>query len=544
MRKWGLVLSVLLFTMPAVASDIYVGPAASGAANGADCADAYPYTWFSSSGNWGTAAGKIGPGTTVHVCAGTYSIAANGTAFSFQGSGTTSSPITLLFESGAVLQSPYFSSPYGGISAAGLSNIIIDGGSNGQLRNTLDGSPGATCPGGACAYQQSTTGIQIYSCTNCTVRNLTIANVYVHTQCDASSGCDTALTDFNYAKAINYSGVGFKAYGNVIHDAGCAFCESYQGPTDTSEFYDNDVYNIDHGWFGGAPSGATNFTISIHDNHIHDQAMWDTGAQDLYHHDGIHLYSGGNNTITSFYLYNNLFDGNEGQCCITSWVYIQSSVANAYVYNNIFVQTISVPNGAVSFDPGNVTVYPGSYRFYNNTFLSTAGAGNTAPAIFSSGATPSDGLSVTIQNNAFSGFNSFISLGSSVVSLTAANNVYANESGGGNNYWHWNTAGSTSLSTWQSQCGCDTGAVANLSGSLGVTSEGVPQSGSMVLGAGLNLTSLATALNPLSSDTSAGDTRTPVPRSALGSWDAGAYQSSLLLANAPQAPTNLSATVE
>jgi len=46
-----------------------------------------------------------------------------------------------------------------------------------------------------------------------------------------------------------------------------------------------------------------------------------------------------------------------------------------------------------------------------------------------------------------------------------------------------------------------------------------------VIGKGLNLTSTATGnLVPLASDTSKGNTRTPVVRPTSGAWDAGAYQ--------------------
>lgn len=499
---------------------------------------------FNTAGSWGTGSSQIGPGTTVHLC-GTFTGAAGAGMLSVKGSGISGHPITIQFESGTVFQSPYWSSGTGAIDMNGDSYIVLDGGKNGLIENTLNGSPGAKCPGGTCQYQQSSTAIQSTPCSGCEIKNMTIADLYVHTQCEASSGCDKALVAFSYVSAVVYSGTNFTADNNVIHDTGAGFYGRPASGTVVQSFYDNDIYHVDHGCFCGGQAVGQTSTLWFYGNHIHDQMNWDTGTADAYHHDGLHAYSGGKGVLTTLYMFNNLFDGDEGQCCITSWAFLQTAVTNAYIFNNVFVQTISVPNGAVSFDPGNVTVYPGSYYFYNNTFLSTAGTGNRAPAIFSEGSNSGDGLSVVVKGNAFSGYNSFISLGAAVVSFEGDNNVYANESGGGNSYWHWNTVSAKNFATWQSGCGCDSQGLSNLSGSLGVSGEGAPQSGSMVLGKGANLISLATAaLDPLASDTSAGNTRTPVVRPTTGSWDAGAYESSGQLANAPQAPTNLTATVQ
>src|ERR1700693_3618937 len=52
----------------AQSANIYLAQSALGSANGADCNDAYSYSFFNSSGNWGTGGAQIGPGTTVHLC--------------------------------------------------------------------------------------------------------------------------------------------------------------------------------------------------------------------------------------------------------------------------------------------------------------------------------------------------------------------------------------------------------------------------------------------------------------------------------------------
>ena len=109
-KRIGIVFALLVFlagAVPAMANDIYIAQSAVGGANGADCADAFPVNFFNTAGNWGSAAGQIGPGTTVHLC-GTITFPANSTGLTALGSGSSTSPITILFEKGAILQSPVF----------------------------------------------------------------------------------------------------------------------------------------------------------------------------------------------------------------------------------------------------------------------------------------------------------------------------------------------------------------------------------------------------------------------------------------------------
>ena len=78
-------------------NDVYIAENASGSASGTDCADAYAVKFFNASGNWGTGAGQIGPGTVVHLC-GTIT-----SGLDFSGSGTSGNVIEILWESGAKL---------------------------------------------------------------------------------------------------------------------------------------------------------------------------------------------------------------------------------------------------------------------------------------------------------------------------------------------------------------------------------------------------------------------------------------------------------
>jgi len=170
-------LAFILMTLvasPAAATDIYVAQSATGASNGADCADAYPVTWFNTAANWGT---QIGPGVTVHLC-GTIT-----TSLTAQGNGAAGSPVTILFESGAILSQPYCAGD-ACLNLTGRSYITVDGGTpcgyingadltcNGTIQNTTNGTN--------LANQINSTAIDATGGSNIEVRNLLIQHLYVH----------------------------------------------------------------------------------------------------------------------------------------------------------------------------------------------------------------------------------------------------------------------------------------------------------------------------------------------------------------------------
>lgn len=176
-------LTLMTISSHASATNIYIAQSSAGAANGADCADAKPVSFFNASGNWGSGSAQIGPGTTVHLC-GTFTGAAGSTMLTIQGSGASGSPVTILFESGAQLNAPYWGgNPFGNGGAAivcgGQNYILVDGGTNGVIQNTANGSASLGYPN-----QQGSQGIQIQSCNNVEIRNLTINNIYVHANGD------------------------------------------------------------------------------------------------------------------------------------------------------------------------------------------------------------------------------------------------------------------------------------------------------------------------------------------------------------------------
>ena len=240
--------AILLLLTPSISSasatNVYVAQNSAGGANGADCADAFPVSWFNNGANWGSGTSQIGPGTTVHLC-GTITGAANATVLGIQGSGTSSNPITILWENGAVVTAPVCPGIASGgcVDLQGNSYVVLNGGTNGVIQNTANGT--------GKAYQQSSTAIQAIGSTSLTVENLTIQNIYVHTS--ASDG----VIDDSAAVCIydNGSANNWVIKNNVMHDM--SWCISVQYNTSSNiTISGNNIYNIDHGIAFGGPSSA------------------------------------------------------------------------------------------------------------------------------------------------------------------------------------------------------------------------------------------------------------------------------------------------
>src|ERR1700740_3345998 len=108
MRRFILVLGLLFTALPAGAKDFYIAASQAGTGTGTGCSTAKSYTWFNNTASWGTGTTQIGPGTTVHLC-GTFNGMPGQQLLVVRGNGTSTSPITIKFETNAVLSAPYWS---------------------------------------------------------------------------------------------------------------------------------------------------------------------------------------------------------------------------------------------------------------------------------------------------------------------------------------------------------------------------------------------------------------------------------------------------
>jgi hypothetical protein len=530
------VFSVLGFSS---ATNVYITP--DGSAQGACTTNPQTPAWFNNSANWGSGASQIGPGTTVTIC-GTFTGQAGSTEFTFQGNGSSGNPITLLFDSNTQLNAPYWAPSSGGAGCGGAicmygrSYITVDGGSTGIIQNTANGD--------ALSNRSDSEAIEATSCNNCTIQNLTIQNIYVHPR----NG--TGSIDQTQMRCISFSGSNWNINNNTMHDAGWCLFQAYSNGDTNTTISANNIYNFDHGWML-ATSSANSFTNAyFHDNQMHDTANWDASGCP-FHHDGIHTFGTGGSSMSGIRVYNNYYYGNWGTCP-TGFIFVEgggsstpSHMGSSAWWNNEFV----VASGAVVNTNGWFDLASGesgTQQVYDNTFV---GQGGGADNTLCYGMENLSGL--TFENNLTYQCGDPISILNSTL-IAVDYNFYGNYTcaNGGNCFINHGGSFSGSYSAWKSGCSCDSHSIQN--NSISFNANGSPQSGSPNIQQGIDLTSIATGgMATLSSDTSAGDTSTPIARptgtcTTQGTspcWDIGAYQYAAA-SQPPQPPTGLSATVQ
>jgi len=486
----------------AQANDVYIAQNAGGSANGSSCANAYAVGYFNTPGNWtsGTpSATQIGPGTTLHLC-GTFNAPAGASGYlQFQGGGTSGNPITLVAEPGTLIQAPYWGQ--NGAITSRYGYVVIDGNSMGMIQATANGTnltyQAPSC-GAICG-----SGIYVSSGNNITVRNWTIANIYVN----VPPSDESTAGEGSYGIVV-LGGSNNAVSGNTLHDMKWAVYYAYPGSSTSSNIsvFNNQIYNADHGIAIG--SGNTSAVLNggnIYGNVIHDGANWDDNANNN-HHDGVHLWaihSGSQSNNVS--VHNNYIYGQWGQH-LNSLIYGEGAQANLLVYNNVLVSATSngfCGGGILSIaGQGLTNSYP---SLYNNTIENAANSGNSCPLF---GITNTTGIS--IRDNIASTGISAIYMPTGSTFNTISNNLWY---GIGSVGWNYQSGAYSRLSAWQTACSCDAGASV---GAPMLDTNYKPQAGSPAIGLGANLTSLG--ISTLNFDMAG------VTRPSTGAWDAGAYQ--------------------
>jgi hypothetical protein len=501
------VLSALGFS---AATNVYITP--NGSSQGACTTSPQTPAWFNNSANWGNGASQIGPGTMAHLC-GTIT-----TALTFQGSGTSSSPITLLFESGAMVSlascgaGTYYSAC---VNGNGNVYLIVDGGTNGIVQATANGT--------GLANHLDGSGVFMGNCTSCIVRNLTVSNIYVDNSPSDNNGQST------YGIFVD-GGNNSLIYNNTIHDAKWCVMSNYPGSTTTSNLsiYGNTIYHCDHGIVIGDDNGGATLsgTNVIHDNIIHDMANWDNN-QDYNHHDCIHTWAANSgSSISGLSIYSNYCYGNWGAYAYSGY-FLEADTPNTatgtMIYNNVFIDSgATAPSGACIVG-GNKVV---NTSVYNNTCVindTSQGFG----IYFSAGST------LTIKNNVLVGGNGALNVSSGFSGASADyNDMYG--FGGSGITWEGNSYGT--FASYQSKSGQDAHGIGS---NPNLASDGHENSNSPTIQYSNNLTNLN--VPPLDYDQS-GIQRPAGTCSKQGNsscWDIGAYQYGTPVAP----PTGLTAVV-
>ena len=516
------VMFVIFAVSLSAASDIYIAQNAAGGNTGADCADAHAVTYFNSSLNWGWV-GQIGPGTTVHLCGAFNAPAGARDYLVFHGSGASGNVITLLFERGAVLTAPYWSG--GVIDVNANSYVVVDGGANGTIQATANGTNLANQQdGGGCVI--SHTG---RTATNVTVQNLTCANLYIDAALSDNGGEETYGLDlWNISNLVEQN--------NTLHDMKWAIRVSYLDGNSFSNLTvaDNNIYNMDHGVFVGDSNssdvGAVMSGFYIYGNTVGSMANWDN-ALNNNHHDWFHLSAmRGASQFTNFYLYNNFGSGDIGAYANAGFFSAPdttSSETGLYVFNNVFVNTST--NHCWANGPVGLSVV-GLSTVVNNTFVSHATACKDNGLIYETGST-----GITFKNNILQNTpnaSMYVTPGTKI-SASNYNDFYQTGA------WFYLGTWYSGLTNWQAK-GFDLNSTAGspqLTGTYHLNG-----SSSAAWQKGTSLYSMCNGqpnpgLGALCLDNAG------LARPSTGSWDIGAYEDSAS-GSAPAPATGLTAVVQ
>ena len=507
-------------SMSGSATHLYISQESSGTGDGSNCGNALPLTFINGAGNWGAGARQIGPGTTIHLC-GVFTA-----GFQIHGSGTLEHVIEFVWEPGARVSVPYgrminlngsngFLRFNGGVPCG--PGTACDASEAANQRRYAAGQTGiieATANGSALAYQNVNTQA-FYGCSGChdiEIRNLIIRNLYVHSSMsDTTNNADSFALVFQCPSntAQGCAGGTISIHDSSIHDSGNTISLQHF----TSSPVTLNIYNIDcyHNNWCVELSGSGSRTLNLHDNHFHDASNWDT-TTDAFHHNGIHVFMVNASDSLGINIYNNLSDGNWGNCCTTAFqAFIES-------YNGTIPDKVNIYNNVAVQYPGNTSpawnISATNLLFANNTAIGSATSTSGSAIRFG-------GIGITFENNTFQGFQQFWYSypGSTFINIDF--NQWANPIPTGNTHWQiGKLGGANTFSEWRKLCTCDLHGASPAH--LGVNASGVPQARSALIGAGANLTDLQ--IPALGYDTSAGGERTPVNRPPTGPWDVGAYQ--------------------
>jgi len=528
-----LLVSVILIAAAsfATANDIYIAQSAQGADSGADCGDAHAYSFFDTGSNWGSGASQIGPGTTVHLC-GTFNMSAGASGIlTFQGSGSSGSPVTVQFEAGANATAPYWGAG-GFIAENGKSNIVIDGSPtatpcgyvnsqdvacNGIIQATANGASLASHVGNG-------HGIQLSGGSNIEVRNLYCKDLFVPVRNSSSNETTAGVNNSACVWFLGTSGATVNIHNLQVANSFNGVLLAYEGSGSKLSVNNSWMTGIEVGVQEGAGNGnATVIGGSISNNDFSNMANWDSPG-DANHHEFIHLYTQQSGaTIGSsdspYTIAGNYFHGTLG-ATMTAEIYIEcdggsscSAPGGLFVneFNNVVVNTD--PSSDISTGAGGNTMTEcegSTCQIYNNTYYSDASYSSLNQAIHCEA-----GSIVSAKNNIFNGMYGAISNGGCTV--TASSNL------------------SYGLSA---SCGAACTTTANPL--LDLTSSPPYQltsTSSAAYQAGANLTSLGIAA--LDAD------QLGVVRPSSGLWSMGAYESlASSQGSQPVPPTGLQAVVQ
>lgn len=547
----------LASTIQAQAANVYVshsggtGVACNGIPGGVT---AISEASFNSGGSWGTGSGQIGPGTIVHFC-GTLT----GTTLGVSGTGTSGAGvITFVFDTvtnGNMTP-----------SSCASGQVFWLGGGNGANYFKIIGKhdvthPDISFPNNGSASLGYPTQCIFNGLDNLghdvEVESMAIGPMFVHDPNDntfISSSAGGCISTNGFSPGIN-----LLLHDNILHDCatdGMLLTSLSSGGCINWQIYNNEIYNEDHTIEFGLPDSATVSCLQYHDNNFHDWAIWDT-ASNFLHHDGFFVQGNAGQILSGLLDYNNWFHGDMGHNNTSPIFYdleTQNNSCCALVENTIRANDV-FQNSGTTAPWGNGIDIQGNL---NETNVNNTVICGVVPSLgYALG-----GTSMVFENNISSGCSTFMeAITNQVNSFTNLDyNGYFNlVFGSGASAFSFNPTGCGTMgcqigttngnslalqfSEWQGllvtayggscptslfgECHSIQGASAVLNGTA------LPMSGSPVINAGTNLTSMCGTYAFICLDSSLGNTRTPTVRPATGPWTIGALNGGTSFAATP-----------
>lgn len=416
-----LTLCFVLLSTACFAEDIYIAQASAGANSGANCSNARSVSWFNTSGNWANPkqSGQLGPGDTAHLC-GTLT-----TPLTTQASGNSRSPITILFESGAMFSASTWSTGTGAITI-NKNYITLDGGTNGIIQATRNGTTAAF--GGTNINNNSIYGVYIMGASYITVQNLSIKTIYnrLANSTDCMTGSRGIQVDGNSNNlTINKNSVGDAEKGvqvilsntsnitvsnNIVSNSGLGVNVA---PGNTSSTGTN--INI----FGNIVTGGSGwdgtFDLNCQINGCNSSCLTDTHV----HQDGIYVFSqGATGWVNGVNIYSNYLQ--DFGTHSTAHIFISDiGVESAIIYNNVLVNTglNYAANGMITIDATP------SVRIYNNTLVGNYPTQNNN-GIYLNSMNSTEPQNVDIKNNIILSVSTYIGWATGSTFTSGYNNFF------------------------------------------------------------------------------------------------------------------------
>lgn len=540
----GMLAALSLIPMKLLAADFYVAQNATGLGAGMDCANAFPISWLNNDANWASPkiGGKIGPGDTVRICGTISCDGSSSAALIAKGSGAPGSPITIYFEPGAKMSAPVCGS---WISLLGKNYITVDGGTNGIIENTANGTSLANQAYSVGVHANDNSGSTEIG-NGITVRNLTIKNLYVKTQ-----GVNETNFPGNSPTGVTLAGSNVSVENVTVDNAANGVTVNFT-PNATSASITNCQF-LGCNWGAQVSTSsegvATNFTFA---NNVYDGFdVWEDPSGN-FHRNGMYLFI--QNPLTNIYIYNNRFGpGFDPQTATagTNWVQFSRILGGAGEFNNVYIfNNVSLLKQPLTtgWSGGGLASSGSNILIANNDFITNSGGGNIMAVRGAS--------NIHLYNNIIYSTRFGVNIRSASSSnllqdstVKSDYNIYYAISSGWGSFCLNSANGScdhasgTTLATWQSATSrAASGAweahssssdplMVNSSAVIGTGDYRLQSVSSPAYRAGLNLSdfvatlmagdSMARAAGAALSKDHAGNSR---PASGNGSWDIGAYQ--------------------